>query len=82
LKQPEIITLHQLKASAEIWLNPTINIGESVGEHTTFIANTLVGRQHVVVFETFNNHKEHAQILCQWRCRLTTRWGGIAEGPV
>jgi len=61
----QIITFHQLKASAEVWLNPTINIGEAVREQAPVVAYTLVDRQHVVVFESFNDHKEHADILCQ-----------------
>jgi hypothetical protein len=41
LEQAEIITFHKLKASTEVWLNPTINIGESVGEQAPVIATRL-----------------------------------------
>jgi hypothetical protein len=72
LEQAQVITLHQLKASTEVWLDPAIDVVQSVREHAPVIAQALVDRQHVVVFEALDNHKQHTDVLYQvWHSWIT-----------
>ena len=59
LEQSKIIAFHQLKAAAEVRLNPAINILQSARNHSAFITDALVDRQHVIVFEPFDDHEQH-----------------------
>src|SRR5262249_4600785 len=60
LQQPQIVTLHKLKAATEVRLYPAIDVVEAFREHSAFVADALVDRQHVSVPEPLDDHEQHS----------------------
>src|SRR3981189_987277 len=61
LQQPRVVAFHQLKAAVEIGLDPATDIGQSFRKFYPGIADALVDRDRVAVFETLDHHEEHRQ---------------------
>ncbi len=59
LNQPQIIAFHKLKATVEVWLNPTIDIFEAIRKATPFVPEVRINRNGILIVETFDQHKEH-----------------------
>ena len=59
LQEAWIVALHKLKAPAEVWFDPTLDVLQAIGQCATVVANALVDRDNVVVFEAFDDHEEY-----------------------
>src|SRR5688572_32395741 len=60
LKESEVVALHDLKAATEVGLDPTIDVLQTLGKHSAFLAKAAVHRHHVAVLETLDHHEQHS----------------------
>src|SRR5262249_25607184 len=60
LEEAQVVALHELKAAAEVGLDPAVDVLQSGGEHPPAIAQLAVDRDHVVVAKALDDHEEHA----------------------
>lgn len=63
LQQSRVITFHQLKAAAEIGLHPAIDVPQAFGQHAPASTHLLIDGDHVVVFESLDDHEKHVGLL-------------------
>src|SRR5439155_1315228 len=59
LKERALIALHHLKAPAEIGVNPTRNVPQSLRRQPALVTETPVHGDGVTISEVFNNHVQH-----------------------
>ncbi len=59
LDEAKLVALHELKAAGEVRLDPAGDVLQPLGQTSSSIPNALVDRQHVVAFETLDDHEEH-----------------------
>jgi len=59
LQKPQIIALHQLEASTEVWLDPAIDVLKTIRDRASAITHALVDGNHVVVSESLDDHEKH-----------------------
>ena len=57
LKEPEVITLHQLKTATEVRFHPAVNVLQTVRKHSTGIANASLHGNHVVIAKALDHHE-------------------------
>jgi len=56
LDQCDVVAFHDLKAAAKFRRNPAAVIGQSFGQDAASVFDLLVGRDHIVVREGFDDH--------------------------
>src|SRR5215203_5196120 len=61
LKQPKVVTLHQLETTAEVRLDPAIDVPEAFGYRSAAVSHTLIDRHHVVIAKSFDDHEQHVE---------------------
>jgi hypothetical protein len=54
-----VIAFHQLKASAEVGLNPAINVLQSIRHYPAFLPIPSIHRYRVTILKTLDHHKKH-----------------------
>ncbi len=67
IEQCGIVGFHQLEATALIWLNPTVDVVQAVGHHSSLFMKPFVNGSGVAVLEMFDHHVEHYVLTLERR---------------
>src|ERR1700686_476776 len=54
-----VIALHQLKASAEVGLNPAINVLQSIRHHPALLPISSIHRHCITILKVLDHHEKH-----------------------
>jgi hypothetical protein len=59
LQQPCIVALHELEAPIERWLDPAVEVFQTLGHLPAVIAQPAIDRFWIAVTKPFDDHKQH-----------------------
>src|ERR1051326_3665053 len=76
LQQSDIVTGHQLEATAKIGLDPAIDKCQAVRHHAALLTKAAVYSLRILITKLLNHHKQHRslfQLLQNFSCGICSR---------
>src|SRR6516165_10728825 len=56
LEEPRVVATHELKATGEVGLDPAVDVFEPLRQRSAFLAQALVGWNHVAIAKSLDHH--------------------------
>src|SRR5262245_666914 len=67
LEQPHVVAAHELEATAEVGLDPAIDVLQTIRQRTPAVPQALIDRNHIIVAKSLDDHEQHDDPLFEGR---------------